>query len=383
MYGNFSRRAFLKSGLSAALVLSAGCLDRGDSGWAVYGCDERNSAYNRGSYGPRGEVSLLWRDRSQSGSGFEAGAPPGASGNPVVVEDTVIVSTATRGQVAFTLGGGVRWSLGEGFAVGSVAVDGDRVYAGETVRDLGSGEVVWSSDHSFGLANVYDGVVYGGYAGRHPEEEIDREPGVQAIDADSGELIWHAELGTSGRYPAVGEDSVYVAIEDVFCVDRGSGDREWTVSREDAGFSGHTLGDDYLIAESREDVVYAFDTSSGEGVWRFDLDGSLEGSVAVADGAIYLGSRGGEEPFYSLDESSGEVLWNTREGKSLRGAPAVADEVVYLADFDTLEARDVDDGELLWSYEHSHHFNHDLTVVEGRIYGSTVEENVAVFGGPG
>lgn len=112
--------------------------------------------------------------------------------------------------------------------------------------------------------------------------------------------------------------------------------------------------------------VEAFDTETGEQLWRVDVDDEIQDSVAVADGIVYAVA----DTLFALDGETGEELWTAAEYDSPEGV-TVADGIVYTAsrDSETVYAFDAATGVKQWT--------RDITgivtpaVSEGRLYLST------------
>ena len=112
------------------------------------------------------------------------------------------------------------------------------------------------------------------------------------------------------------------------------------VITDDAAYVGREDGGVYAVDLTGEDA--------GE-LWRYDTDGGVIFSPAVAHGRIYAGTTGGY--LYALDAHSGELRWRYDAGSDLMFSPAVDDDTVYIGSADGhLHAVAADTGEQRWRY---------------------------------
>ena len=112
----------------------------------------------------------------------------------------------------------------------------------------------------------------------------------------------------------------------------------------DASYHPVVAGKTLFVGSSRNDLLRAIDTQTGEIRWTFRADGPIRLAPAVADGKVYVGSDDGR--LYCLAAADGKLLWSFRGADSLgdrkllgngrlisshpvRGGPVVADGKVY------------------------------------------------------
>ncbi|WP_419148567.1 outer membrane protein assembly factor BamB [Pseudoalteromonas 'SMAR'] len=118
-----------------------------------------------------------------------------------------------------------------------------------------------------------------------------------------------------------------------------------------------------IFSASRDGVVIAFDTETGEQKWRVDVrknssfwpwedndSAKLSGGITQAFGKLYIGSEHGE--VIALDRDSGEVVWRKSVPGEALSAPAVGDGLIYVnLGSGKLLALHPDSGEERWFYE--------------------------------
>lgn len=63
-------------------------------------------------------------------------------------------------------------------------------------------------------------------------------------------------------------------------------------------------------------------------LWRFQTEGTVRSTPALADGVVYVGSSDGH--LYALDAESGRMVWSFDAGSPIASSPAVADDVILV-----------------------------------------------------
>ncbi|HBF16760.1 MAG TPA: hypothetical protein DDW37_03935, partial [Verrucomicrobiales bacterium] len=112
----------------------------------------------------------------------------------------------------------------------------------------------------------------------------------------------------------------------------------------DAGYEPIVLGKRLVVGSSRDDSVTAFDTETGEEVWKFFTDGPVRFAPVGSEGRIIFGSDDG--CLYCVSGSNGALLWKKRAVPSnrkvignermisvwpIRGGPVLDEGRVYFA----------------------------------------------------
>jgi outer membrane protein assembly factor BamB len=155
--------------------------------------------------------------------------------------------------------------------------------------------------------------------------------GLVAVDAETGELRWRFDAEGSGT--AVIADGVAYAgatAEDgtghLYAFDAQSGDVLWTID-EPIGSPAVSNGVGYTVNQQNGSVL-AFDTTSGTVRWRVEL-GGIPRPLAVAGSVVYAGIDE-ENTIYALDIATGAELWRLPVDGAIDGSVAVADGVLYV-----------------------------------------------------
>jgi outer membrane protein assembly factor BamB len=257
------------------------------------------------------------------------------------------------------------------------------------------GTVLWSS---FGFVDTYSpfaeaGVLYlSDYAGR-----------IRAIAADDGNEIWRYDTGSSGLFsaPTVVGDVLYCGGSDsapsFLALNKTDGSFLWEWAAPDEVNSSPCVADGVVFFACDDQKVYALNALTGAELWQQTVDASTSilGALTAGAGVVYVQSTrhvtalnsangaviwqrsllsGGDGmrphlagdrlyasslggPVYCLDIADGSTAWEIEAV----GAPGeiadhflVVDGVLFLNRFaepSTLEARNAQSGQLLWTSE--------------------------------
>jgi eukaryotic-like serine/threonine-protein kinase len=169
------------------------------------------------------------------------------------------------------------------------------------------------------------------------------------------EKLWEVSLGDQIlATSAIVGDFVYVPClsGELVCLKRSNGDKVWeykSVDKVEAnsfapGFkSSPTVTSDAIYLGDEEGVFHAIDRKSGKGLWKFETQGEIYSSAAVADGRILFGSY--DNNLYCLN-MDGKLAWKFATQGYVHCAPAVVDGVTFIAGCDEhLRTIDVMTGE--------------------------------------
>jgi outer membrane protein assembly factor BamB len=123
----------------------------------------------------------------------------------------------------------------------------------------------------------------------------------RALDRDTGEILWEAELTEGGLQggvmasAAVAGGTVFVTSNDasqdavLVALDAGTGDEVW---RSDV--AAHVTGpvtwaNDVLYVADDSGRIAAYDARGGERLWSHEVAFPAAGGIAVVDGTVYAG----------------------------------------------------------------------------------------------
>lgn len=347
-----SRRDVLLGVGSAGLAASAGCLGSDDVepgtddsyGWTTGGADLRNSRAIPDGVAPREAPTLEWRADLESVH---------ATGEPIVTDETVLLTTGTD-VVAFDReSGDRRWSIDPendaySYRGAPTVVDGT-AYVPEvgtlTARDVETGDVEWSHDleHVIGRGSLT-------VSDRGDDGHVFVAAGnvVSALDARSGDRLWEREVFGSARYGiAKYTDYLYVATSggELSVIDMW-GRPEWRRTLEAGIQSAPTVltpddrrGGWGVAVVSGDGSVVSFD-AGGSREWRTELGGFGDDGLAI--GHRTLLARSGSTLF-ALDPDDGGHRWRVDLGASSNNPPILVGDTVYVGG-DRLRAIDIGGG---------------------------------------
>ncbi|MGZ5024639.1 MAG: beta-alanine-activating enzyme beta-propeller domain-containing protein [Chthoniobacterales bacterium] len=184
-----------------------------------------------------------------------------------------------------------------------------------------------------------------------------------SLDASTGNLRWKFKTGdVIHASPAFADGVVFVGSWDsyFYAVDARSGKEKWKFhAGEDAllhnqvGFqSSPAVVDGVVYTGCRDAQLYALDAATGEEKWKFDNALSwVITSPAVVNGKVFFATS--DSTLYHVVEAATGKSLIKQEGKGpMFSSPAVVGDVVLLGALNgSLEARDLNTGNLLWEFQ--------------------------------
>ena len=186
---------------------------------------------------------------------------------------------------------------------------------------------------------------------------------VYALDVASGELRWKFQTGdVVHASPAFDSSTLYFGSFDsyFYAVDAGSGKEKWrfhggedAVMHNQVGFqSSPAVVDGVVYTGCRDSNVYALDAATGQERWRFNNKMSWVNSTpAVAKGKVVFATSD-STLFHIVEAATGKPVLEQKLKAFVFSSPSVAGDVAYLGVLNgTLEARDLNTGELLWDFQ--------------------------------
>ncbi len=185
---------------------------------------------------------------------------------------------------------------------------------------------------------------------------------VYAVDAATGELKWRFATGdVVHASPAYADGTVFVGSWDsyFYAIDAASGKEKWRfhggedpVIHNQVGFqSSPAVVDGVVYTGCRDSNLYAIDAVTGKERWRYNNKGSwVIGSPAVTQGKVIFGTSD-SSLYLVVDAVTGKEIARQQGKAYVFASPSVAGNTVYVGVLNgTLEARDLDTGNLLWEY---------------------------------
>ncbi len=200
---------------------------------------------------------------------------------------------------------------------------------------------------------VADGAVYFGSG----------DGNLYALDAVTGDLRWKFKTGdVVHASPASVSGIVFVGSWDsyFYAVDAKTGKERWRfhggedpLIHNQVGFqSSPTVIEGTVYTGSRDAQVYALEATTGKEKWRFDNALSwVNTSPAVTRGKVFFATSD-SSLYHMVDAATGKSIVRQQGKAYMFSSPAIAGDVAFIGVLNgTLEARDVNSGELLWDYQ--------------------------------
>lgn len=251
-------------------------------------------------------------------------------GNPLWTKSLIESFINDEGERIFTdeIAGGARYMSKP------TAVDG-LVYFGTPIRfvyavDAETGKEVWKFEAGASLcgAPVYDNgkIYFGVHSG---EDEF------YCVDAKTGEIIWTQDIGWVWGSPNVSDGMVYISGIDgnVQALDAETGHIIWRHRLDRSICSEPAVEGDQVFFGSWDHYLYGMDKKTGFINWKFHLSGGTDSGVQIVkDGKIYLPIGGPR--FRRVDAKTGTVDWEFFEaGTNFNVTPAYYDGNVYCSNW--------------------------------------------------
>lgn len=270
-----------------------------------------------------------------------------APSTPAVVDGTLyVVSYDGKLYALNAKTGGVRWK----FATG-----GERRFEAKGVHGLQPRTQTIADPFDVFLSSpvVAEGAVYFGSG----------DGNLYAVDTSSGEMRWKFATGdVVHASPAYSNGVLFFGSWDsyFYAIDAATGKEKWRfhggedpMVHNQVGFqSSPAVVDGVVYTGCRDAQLYALEAASGKEKWRFDNALSwVISSPAVVDGKVYFATSD-SSLYHVVDASTGKSLLKQQDHSYMFSSPAVAGNVVLIGVLNgTLQARDRQSGELLWSFE--------------------------------
>lgn len=150
------------------------------------------------------------------------------------------------------------------------------------------------------------------------------------IDVANGKELSSVDLGgQTGSSAAVDGDRLFVGTmsNQVLAIDWKKGAVAWTFEsekRRQAFYSSAAVAGNLVIIGSRDKRLYALDRVKGTEVWNFETNGRVDSSPVVVGDRVYACSLDSAGRLYVLELKTGKELQKIDLDASVTGSPAVA-----------------------------------------------------------
>ncbi len=195
-----------------------------------------------------------------------------------------------------------------------------------------NGDVLWHYSTGGEISHytspaAYNGVIFfaGNESGQHELVAID----------ESGQVMWKFQVdGKITNSPSIGAGKVFIATDSKLYAINLDGSEAWSVSFSGTMSTAAIAYGKLYIGSS--DGLYCFDTANGNQLWKFEGNGKVDSSPAVAGNVVYFATNTPEGTIYALDASTGNVLWYYRlkppSGSyyNIMSSPFIANDRLYI-----------------------------------------------------
>jgi eukaryotic-like serine/threonine-protein kinase len=273
----------------------------------------------------------------------------------------------------------LRWTFEAGAPIGSqVAVVGRVVYlvsADGVVHaiDFGTGKELWTATtgaETHASPSIVDGLLI-----------VGANDGVHAFALANGHAAWSTpKTGLVRGCPAVvGHTAVFASDGGTAtALDTRTGAVLWSTALGAPDNSSVAAADAVAVLGLQNGVVIALAVADGSERWRTDTgDGGRIGTVAIADGRVYVavldGGGPGTRHVEALDLMTGKILWRfASPGDKPAYVPAVdAERAIVEGEDGSVTALDPATGAILWQAKAPGLVEVVAAVADGVSYGAS------------
>ncbi|MFH2104527.1 MAG: PQQ-binding-like beta-propeller repeat protein [Chloroflexota bacterium] len=217
-----------------------------------------------------------------------------------------------------------------------VAADAERAYIAFANHvyavDLRDGDELWRFPEKANNAKLFfappvltpDGqLIIGGY------DHI-----LYSLDPENGQVNWQFE-GARDRWIGevlVANDTIYAPNADykMYALDL-DGRLQWTFEADQSLWAAPVTDGEAIFFGALDHFVYALNASTGELIWKTELNGAVMGCPALSsEGLLYIGTF--QHTLFALDSTRGNILWEFPTEGWLWSGPALNGENLYLGD---------------------------------------------------
>lgn len=199
----------------------------------------------------------------------------------------------------------------------------------------------------------------------------------EAEQLPARQLLLHWEFrgrGGIGAPPAVDSNFVYAGSNYgyVYALDTETGQEVWRFQTDSSVEVAPVVAGVIVYANSAT-KLYALDKFMGTLRWQFDID--VAASPAVADNSIYVPDRNGN--LVAIDVQTGREQWRFKTNGPLSSSPAIAGDTIYVGSRDRhLYAIDMETGQQRWSYRTGNWVASTPTIVGDTVFFGSNDEFV-------
>lgn len=165
-------------------------------------------------------------------------------------------------------------------------------------------------------------------------------------------IRWKREIGTETYTRGITEKgrTTYIQAYNgfLYALDE-KGNKRWRVKTDLYENASKKLNG-ILYTGTRDGYLLSINEDSGQEIWRYKAEGSINAAPVIAGELILFGSSGAI--LYALNAETGFKKWSYRTERGVSSSPAISeDNIVYVGSKDGLfYAISPEDGKLLWRF---------------------------------
>ena len=233
----------------------------------------------------------------------KAGNDAGMASSPVVLGDTVVVQIESQG---------------DSFAAGI---------------DTSSGETRWRIDRER-VANWSSPVAIPQRVDGKQAVVLSGPKSLVAVDVLSGQELWKYEMNCDTiASPAVTSNRIFVPAGGLTVLELGEGASTpsllWESNKLNPSPTSPIIDGDRVLAMNKAGVVTSADANTGKLLWQLRVGGTHWSTPVLSGELLYCLSQDGEARVVKAGAEKGEIVSSVKVGETLQGSPAIADGAMY------------------------------------------------------
>ncbi len=149
----------------------------------------------------------------------------------------------------------------------------------------------------------------------------------------------------------------------------------WMMTIDDDILATPVIQDSLAVFGSLNGILYAVHVSTGQEIWRFDTEYSIEGPALILNDRVFFGTLDGM--MRAIDLKSGTLIWTYETEGKITGAangfrhPQNGNQMIVFGSYDNhLHCLDAETGAVFWLYQTESFINGSPAVTDsGIIFG--------------
>lgn len=135
-----------------------------------------------------------------------------------------------------------------------------------------------------------------------------------------------------------------------FCVNAFSGEEIWEFKANASIQSSPALSDQAIVMADDKGWVYALDITSGLKLWENRLSSSVFSHPVIDESSVFVGTTDGY--LYALRVGNGKIIWKEQFSGSIYSSPSIFEDMLYVGNNDhEVVALKKESGEVVWKFK--------------------------------